>query len=71
MRTVTLGLRLPGRVEVREGLKAGERVIVEGLQKIVPGKPVRLAPPESSKPYLDQIVDPAVESPHSVSNAKP
>lgn len=57
-RTIGLGLRLPGRVEVREGLKAGERVVVEGLQKIVPGRPVRLAPAESGKPYLDQI-DPA------------
>ena len=36
-----LGVRLAGLVEV-EGVKAGERVIVEGTQKTVPGKPVQL-----------------------------
>lgn len=44
LRKVTLGVRLVGEVEVRQGLKAGERVIVEGLQKVVPGGPVRIVP---------------------------
>jgi membrane fusion protein (multidrug efflux system) len=34
-----------GAIEVLEGLKPGENVIVEGLQKVVPGAPVRIAPP--------------------------
>ena len=34
---------------VAEGLKAGERVIVEGLQKVRPGQKVQLAA-EPAKP---------------------
>jgi membrane fusion protein, multidrug efflux system len=44
MRKIKLGVRLVGSVEVLEGLKPGEKVIVEGLQKVVPGAPVRIAP---------------------------
>jgi membrane fusion protein (multidrug efflux system) len=51
LRPIQVGLRLPGRVEVRRGLEAGERVVVEGLQKIAPGMSVELAPPEAAKPY--------------------
>lgn len=54
MLPVKVGVRLPGRVEVREGLSGGEKVIVEGLQKIAPGMPVQLAPAEKAKPYLWQ-----------------
>lgn len=50
-KSVKVGLRMPGRVEIREGLDGGERVIVEGLQKIGPGMKVRLAPEESAAPY--------------------
>jgi membrane fusion protein (multidrug efflux system) len=34
---------------VEEGLAAGERVIVEGLQKIQPGKPAKVAQPAPAK----------------------
>jgi membrane fusion protein, multidrug efflux system len=44
MRKVKTGVRLVGLIEVLEGVKAGDKVIVEGLQKIVPGAPVRVAP---------------------------
>jgi len=40
-REVTIGRRKPGRVEVVTGLKAGERVIVEGTQKVRDGGLVR------------------------------
>ncbi len=50
-RNVLLGVRMPGEVEVRTGLRAGERVIVEGIQKVGPGSKVSLAPPESAAPY--------------------
>lgn len=46
LRQVKLGVRSPGNVEILEGVKPGEMVIIEGLQKIGPGAPVRLAPPE-------------------------
>ena len=41
-RQVQLGLRLSGKVEILTGLKAGDKVIVEGVQKIGPGAKVVL-----------------------------
>lgn len=49
---VQLGVRMPGEVEVLSGINEGQRVIVEGSQKIGPGSPVALAPAESARPYL-------------------
>ncbi len=40
---VKLGVRLAGLVEVLEGLLGGEKVIIEGTQKIGPGAKVKLA----------------------------
>jgi membrane fusion protein (multidrug efflux system) len=40
-REVRIGRREPGRVEVVAGLAPGERVIVEGTQKVREGGPVR------------------------------
>jgi membrane fusion protein (multidrug efflux system) len=45
LRKIKTGVRLVGAIEVLEGLKPGEKVIVEGLQKVVPGAPVRIAAP--------------------------
>lgn len=44
LRKIKTGVRLVGAIEVLEGLQPGEKVIVEGLQKVVPGAPVRIAP---------------------------
>jgi membrane fusion protein (multidrug efflux system) len=33
---------------IESGLKAGERVIVDGVMKIGPGAPVQVAPPEAA-----------------------
>lgn len=54
MRPVQVGLRLAGRVEVVKGLSAGEKVIVEGVQKLGPGSPVKLAPSEAAAAYSSQ-----------------
>ena len=43
MKTIRTGVRLVGAIEVLEGVEAGDRVIVEGLQKVVPGVAVRTA----------------------------
>ena len=43
MQTIKLGIRVPGGVEVVEGLKPGDQVIVEGVQKLGPGVPVLIA----------------------------
>jgi RND family efflux transporter MFP subunit len=41
-RSVTTGAMADGRVALRSGVKAGERVVVRGVQKVAPGKPVTL-----------------------------
>lgn len=41
-REVQIGLRLPGEVEIREGLAPGDQVVVRGLQRLREGAPVRV-----------------------------
>ena len=43
LKSVKLGVRLPGQVEILSGLDGGERVIVEGIQKVGPGARVKVA----------------------------
>jgi membrane fusion protein (multidrug efflux system) len=43
VRPVRLGIRQAGIVEVLSGLKAGERVVAEGIQKVRPGGKVKAA----------------------------
>ena len=42
-RPVVTGLRQSGFVEITDGLQPGERIVADGLNKIQPGQPVRLA----------------------------
>jgi membrane fusion protein, multidrug efflux system len=42
-RPVLTGARQGGFVEIREGLKGGERLVADGLNKIQPNQPVRIA----------------------------
>jgi RND family efflux transporter MFP subunit len=42
LRRVDLGAERDGRVELRKGVEVGERVVVQGVQKILPGQPVQL-----------------------------
>jgi membrane fusion protein, multidrug efflux system len=51
VRPIEVGLRLAGKAEVVKGLHAGEKVVVEGTQKLRPNAPVKLAPKESTTPY--------------------
>jgi membrane fusion protein, multidrug efflux system len=51
VRPIEVGERLPGKAEVIKGLKVGEKVVVEGIQKVFPGARVTNAPPESASPY--------------------
>jgi membrane fusion protein (multidrug efflux system) len=41
-REVSTGRRRPGAVEVLSGLRAGERVVAEGVSRVLPGGPVRI-----------------------------
>jgi len=52
IRPIEVGIRLAGKAEVIKGLNAGEKVVVEGVQKLRPGGAVKLAPPEAAAPYL-------------------
>jgi membrane fusion protein, multidrug efflux system len=45
MRPVKVGLRMPNQIEVVNGLEVGETVVAEGLQKVRPGAPVKIAAP--------------------------
>lgn len=42
-RQVQVGFRLAGQVEIVSGLQAGERVVVEGYQKMRPGSSIRIS----------------------------
>ena len=50
-RPVTTGVRQDGFVEITDGVKAGDRIVADGLNKLQPGQPVRVAgqrPPGAS-----------------------
>ena len=40
-RQVTLGVRTPGYVEIREGIQSGEQVVVGGSERLLPGAQVK------------------------------
>lgn len=48
MRPVKIGLRMPNQIEIVSGLKPGEKVVAEGLQKIRPGGQVKMAAPAAT-----------------------
>jgi membrane fusion protein (multidrug efflux system) len=47
-RDVTLGQRVGNDYVIDKGLAAGDKVIVDGVQRLKPGSPVRLGPAETS-----------------------
>lgn len=49
-RPIELGDLQQGHWVVRSGLKAGDRVVINGLQKVRPGAPVRIAKPAAARP---------------------
>lgn len=66
MRFVRVGRVIDDRWVVEEGLKAGDKVIVEGFQKVKPGAPV------SAQPWKAAASDPATgESAPADPNSKP
>ena len=54
IRPIAVGLRLAGKAEIVKGLNAGEKVVVEGIQKLRPGGAVKLAPAEAAAAYNSQ-----------------
>jgi len=51
IRPIQVGIRLAGKAEVLKGLNAGDKVVVEGIQKLRPGGAVKLSPTEAALPY--------------------
>ena len=52
-RPIVTGARQQGFVEIMDGVRAGERIVADGLNKIQPGQPVRIAAgprPASTRP---------------------
>jgi len=45
---VALGTKVADKIVVREGLKAGDKIVVEGTQKLRPGAKVVLGPPQAA-----------------------
>ncbi len=56
LRDVSIGTRLPGLVEIVAGLSAGERVIVDGLQKVRPGQPVTIRAVDDGERSLRELL---------------
>ena len=50
VRTVTIGEKSENEVIILDGVKPGERVIVEGMQKVRPGSEVKLVESEPAQP---------------------
>jgi membrane fusion protein (multidrug efflux system) len=54
LRPVKLGVRLPGKVELRAGLTRESVVVISGTQKLVDGTKVKAAPDKSGSMALAQ-----------------
>ena len=50
MKTISIGERMPGKVEVLSGLEEDDLVIIEGTQKIGPGAPVAISGGQEAVP---------------------
>ena len=60
---VELGIRLPGRVELRSGVQAGDRVVSAGTHKVRPGSVVRDVASHQADAGVDAEADAEAEGP--------
>jgi membrane fusion protein (multidrug efflux system) len=56
-RTVATGSRRPGEVEILEGLKAGEFVVIHGTLRARPGQPVTVIAVDTGDEPLDRLLN--------------
>jgi len=57
-REVTLGTRMPGRVEVLSGLAAGDQIVTHGTLKVRPGMPVRIKAVDDGSVPIEMLIRP-------------
>lgn len=50
---VKTGLVRPGQVEILEGLNDGDRIVVQGTNKVIPGQPVTIDGAQDGRPMAD------------------
>jgi len=55
-RAIEIGTRLPGFVEIRDGLEVGERVITHGQEKARPGEPVQILAVDDGTRSLQEML---------------
>ncbi len=55
-RKITLGTRIPGRVEVRTGLAEGETIISQGALKLQPGAVVRIQAIDDGTRSINELI---------------
>jgi membrane fusion protein (multidrug efflux system) len=55
-RQVTIGARRPGEVEIKEGLEAGEFVVIHGALRIRPDQPVAITAVATGDEALDELL---------------
>ena len=49
-RPILTGVRQDGFVEITDGLRAGERIVADGLNKVQPGQPIRIVGGAGARP---------------------
>ncbi len=54
---ITLGPRINDRVVVREGLQAGQQIVIDGMQKLREGSVVQIAPPKQDSTKTSAVRD--------------
>lgn len=71
-RVLVLGQRTPdGRVEVKDGLRPGEMLVVRGAEALREGASVRIVPPNSGGPAPGGVAPPGAEGPRSAPSGAP
>lgn len=51
---VKTGLVMPGQVEILEGLVEGDRIVVQGTNKVIPGQPVTIDGAQNGQPVAER-----------------
>lgn len=61
-RPILTGVRQQGVVEIRDGIRSGERIVADGLNKVQPGQPIRVA---GARPAATGAAGPAAKAARS------